>query len=328
MFIVIAIGATLLWAGSTRQPLKFPYVIGIGIMVIAGCLAALFGEYPHAGILAIVIDLFLLGLGHNGGQRGPDRCRGRVPGTRVVRDRQRMGGGLAGVHRSSRGHLRLVRRAGRASPSGEQNGAGLYFALTILVILAGRWPRRLWWRVPVIGCLLLDLLLTGSLAGITGLLAGVALALVVRTAARSGGAAALVLLLVLTVAGGGHLRGDAPRPGGGTSAEQSEPLLRDSIGREQQSAWERQTITQETLQLWRTSTVLGLGPGATKSTLLRQQAPYPKEAHDDWTASLVEGGVLGFTGLLLLVGEIDRAGVQGRKPPAARAWSVRRVARS
>jgi hypothetical protein len=32
-------------------------------------------------------------------------------------------------------------------------------------------------------------------------------------------------------------------------------------------------------------------------------APYPKEAHDDWTAALVEDGMLGLVGMLLLVGE-------------------------
>ena len=49
VFIVVAIAATLLWAGSTRQRLKFPYVVGVGTMVVAGCVAALFGKYPHEG---------------------------------------------------------------------------------------------------------------------------------------------------------------------------------------------------------------------------------------------------------------------------------------
>jgi hypothetical protein len=197
---------------------------------------------------------------------------------------------------------------------GETNGAGLYFALTILVILAGGWPRRLRWRVPVLACLVFDLMLTGSLAGISGFLAGLALALVVRTAARSGGAAALILALVLTVVAGGayevmHRDQVVER----TQSSQN-LLLRNSIGRAQQSAWERQMITQETLHLWKTSSLLGLGPNATKNTLKQQQAPYPKEAHDDWTALLVERGILGFTGLLVLVGEIVvRASMAGSR---------------
>jgi hypothetical protein len=37
---------------------------------------------------------------------------------------------------------------------------------------------------------------------------------------------------------------------------------------------------------------------------VHEHAPYPKSAHDDWTAVLLERGVLGFAGLLLLVTEI------------------------
>jgi hypothetical protein len=206
---------------------------------------------------------------------------------------------------------------------GEQNGAGLYFALTILMILAGRWPRRLWWRVPVIACLLFDLLLTGSLAGIAGFLAGIGLALVVRTAARSGGIAALVLLLVLAVAGAGAYEAIHRAQVVEKAQSSQNHLLRNSIGRAQQSAWERQMLTQETLHLQANSTVLGLGPDATKGTLKREQAPYPKEAHDDWTASLVERGILGFLGLLLLVGEIavraSRTGSHRRLGPGLSA---------
>jgi hypothetical protein len=58
--IFAAIVVTLLWAASTRQRLKFPYVIGVGVMVTAGCLAALLGKYPHEGAIALVIDVFLL----------------------------------------------------------------------------------------------------------------------------------------------------------------------------------------------------------------------------------------------------------------------------
>jgi O-antigen ligase len=50
--------------------------------------------------------------------------------------------------------------------------------------------------------------------------------------------------------------------------------------------------------------VLGRGPVSTEYTLTKQQAAYPKEAHNDWIAAMLERGVLGFTGLLLLVLEI------------------------
>lgn len=317
--ILAAIAATMLWAGTTRQLLRFPYVVGVGTMVVAGCVAAVFGRYPHEGALALIIDIFLLSWGITVANVGRTDAAARF----LVRAWCVTGslwavGLLAFVGHNAASSGTATAEAARASFTlGEQNGAGFYFAVTILMILAGRWPRRLWWRVPVIACMLLDTLLTGSLAAITGLLAGLALALVVRTAARRGAAAALVLGLVLAAvafAGNQVLQ----RYQVVYRAQSSQNLLvRNSIGRAQQSAWERQTITQETLHLWRTSTVLGLGPNATKSTLEQQLAPYPKEAHDDWTAALVERGVLGFVGLLLLVGEIARR--------ASRVGSSRRL---
>lgn len=304
--ILAAIAATLLWAGTTRQLLRFPYLVGVGTMIAAGCVAAVFSPYPHEGALALIIDIFLLSWGITVANVGRTDAAARF----LVRAWCLTGslwavGLLAFVGHNAASSGTATAEAARASFTlGEQNGAGFYFAVTILIVLAGRWPRRLLWRVPVIVCMLLDTLLTGSLAAITGLLAGLALALVVRIAARRGAAAALVLGLVLAAVGfaGSQVM---QRYQVVYRAQSSQNLLvRNSIGRAQQSAWERQTITQETLHLWSTSTVLGLGPNATKSTLEQQLAPYPKEAHDDWTAALVERGVLGLAGLLLLVGEI------------------------
>jgi O-Antigen ligase len=301
VFLFIAIAATVLWAGSTRQLLRFPYLAGVGIMVVAGCVAAIFGKYPHEGFIAVAQDLFLLGWAltlANVGRTGA--------GARFLVRAWSVTGSAWGVGLLLYfGRPGVVANAARASFTlGEQNGAGLYFVLTLLVIMAARWPRRLRWRAPVVVCLLIDTALTGSLAAILGLLAALGLALVLGTAGRRGEKAALLVFLVLAVmAVGGY---ELMHHYQVVEKAQSSPnfLLRDSIGREQQSAWERQTITAETLHLWRTSTPIGLGPAATKSTLEQQQAPYPKDAHDDWTAALVERGVLGLVGLLLLAGEV------------------------
>ena len=306
VFIVIAIGATLLWAASTRQLVKFPYVVGVGTMVVAGCVAAVFGKYPHEGALAVAHGRLPARVGHHGGQCGPDRGRGRVPDARVVRDGEPVGVGLlafVGHHAASSGTA--TAEAARASFTlGEQNGAGFYFTVTIMMILAARCPRRLWCGSPSLACLTLDTFLTGSLAAMSGLIAALGLALVVRTATRQGGAAALVLFLVLAVVAVGGERLISHYQVVQQAQSSQNLLLRNSVGRAHQSIWDRQVITYETLGLWRTSTLVGLGPNATKSTLKAQQAPYPKEAHDDWTASLVERGIVGFAGLLLLVAEI------------------------
>ncbi len=323
--ILAAVSASLLWAASTRQRLRFPYVVGIGTMVVAGCVAAVFGNYPHEGAIAVIIDLFLLAWATTVANVG----RTDAAAAFLVRAWCVTGscwgiGLLVFVSHHAAATGVATAEAARASFTlGEQNGAGFYFAVTILMILAGRCPRRLRWRAPVIACLLLDTLLTGSLAAITGLLAGLALALVVRTAAHRGGAAALVLSLVLAVLalGGDQVMHHYHVVERAQSSQN--PLLRNSIGRAQQSTWERRALTYETLHLWSTSTLLGLGPAATKSTLEQQLAPYPKQAHDDWTAALVERGVLGFVGLLLLVSEIiwraSRVGSSRRLGPGLSA---------
>lgn len=304
--IFFAIAATLLWAASTRQRLKIPYVAGMTTMIIAGALAAIFGHYPHIAILTLFQDFFLLGWGATLANVARTDAAARF----LVRAWGVSGslwgvGLLAFVGRTAASSGTATAEAARASFTlGEQNGAGFYFVVTLFMILAGRCPRRLLWRVPAIACLVFDTLLTGSLGAISGLIVGLGLALVVHTGARRGGAAALVLAVVLAAAGAGGY--ELMHRYQVVERAQSSPnlLLRNSIGRAQQSTSERQTLAAESRHLLSTSSLLGIGPAATKSALEHEQAPYPKEAHDDWTATLVERGVLGLIGLLLLVGEI------------------------
>jgi O-antigen ligase len=52
--------------------------------------------------------------------------------------------------------------------------------------------------------------------------------------------------------------------------------------------------------LLRGDKVLGVGPGNTEATLRAEQAPYVKEAHDDYLAAVLERGPLGAAALVLL----------------------------
>jgi hypothetical protein len=55
--------------------------------------------------------------------------------------------------------------------------------------------------------------------------------------------------------------------------------------------------------------LLGIGPASIKPVLATQLYPYSNEAHDDFLAALIERGVIGLLGLLLLVGLVAaRAG--------------------
>ena len=195
------------------------------------------------------------------------------------------------------------------------------------MILAGRYPRRLWWRLPVLACLLLDTLLTGSLAAITGLLAGLALALIVRTAARHGGAAALALFLVLAVAA-------AAVSGWSTTtrwcrrrrAARTSCCATPSAGPSRASGNARYSPTRPCV-CWRTSTLVGLGPNATKSTLKAQRRPTRRKRTTTgrrrwWNAASSDSPVCSCWS------PRSSAGVPGRISPASRAGPRHRAARS
>jgi len=83
-------------------------------------------------------------------------------------------------------------------------------------------------------------------------------------------------------------------------AASSVPLLRDSVGRSGASTSERQTILDEGAHLFFDGTATGIGPARTKATLEATQAPYVKEAHNDYLATLLERGLIGAIGLVAL----------------------------
>jgi O-antigen ligase len=304
--LVLAMGAVVLWAGSTGQRLRLPFVIGVGIMAIAGTVSALLGAVPWLGGIAVVQDLYLLGWA------AALATFGRTPGSAEFLVRAWCVSAAAWAIGLVLLFGRSIVTAGIASASaeragfsfGDQNAAGLYFVLSILVILAARRPRRWRWRAPALACLLVGTALTGSLGAISGLLAGLAVALVLRTQAHRGPDTAIALGLALILAAGSvSLLAQRHRVIQAAHASQN-VLIRNSLGRGAQSSSERAVLARQTLGLWRTSGLIGRGPVSTEYTLRAQQAPYPKEAHNDWMAALVERGIAGLAGLLLLVLEI------------------------
>jgi O-antigen ligase len=301
--LVVGIAMVLLWAGSTRQPLRLPYAAGMGLMVIAGTLSALFGALPWQGAITVVQDLYLLAWAAALANFGRTAAAARF----LVRAWCLSATVWAVVLVAVYGPAVITggadtERAGFTF--GEQNAAGLYFALSLMVVLAARCPRRRLWRAVAILSLLLGLALSGSLGALSGLLAGLATALVLGVRARRGPdtAIALSLALLLGVGSMGLLavRSDLIQ----AASVSSNTLIRNSIGRGADSSSERTRLAEETLGLWGTSGVLGRGPVTTEHTLRQELAPYPHEAHNDWVAALIERGVLGMAGLLLLVLEI------------------------
>jgi O-Antigen ligase len=297
--MVAGIGAVLLWAGVTRQRLRLPYAAGVGVMVIAGTVAAAFGDLPWQGAITVLQDLYLLAwaaaLANFG--RTADRA-GFVVDVWCVSAAVWSIGLVVLFGPSTISGGADAERAGFTF--GEQNAAGLYFALSLLVILAARRPRRWRWRAPALGAVSVALLLTGSLGAISGLFAGLAVALVLQVRARRGPDTAIAFsLALLLMVGSVALLAERGQLIDAASASPN-PLIRNSIGRGTDSSSERALVNQQTFGLFQTSGFLGRGPVTTEHTLRQREAAYPHEAHNDWVAALVERGVLGFAGLLLL----------------------------
>src|SRR3990172_12773443 len=58
--IVLALLAALLWFGSSRRQLGFPYALPLGLFLVGGALGALSGPIPQTGVLALAQDVTLL----------------------------------------------------------------------------------------------------------------------------------------------------------------------------------------------------------------------------------------------------------------------------
>jgi O-antigen ligase len=84
-------------------------------------------------------------------------------------------------------------------------------------------------------------------------------------------------------------------------AADSIPVLHDSLGRADESSGTREVLIRETFGLYLHGNLVGVGPSRTKDTLQAEAAPYVKEAHDDYTAALVERGAGGAAALVLLM---------------------------
>ena len=155
-----------------------------------------------------------------------------------------------------------------------------------MVIWASGVPRRRGVRIAAYLLLVVAIVSTGSNSGITSLAVGVSVAGVAAVARRRGLVPAVALASALALAG---------------------------VGRSDVSASQRDELLRRSVELYASGGALGQGPVSTKARLEREQAPFVKEAHDDYLAALIERGVIGLLGLMLLL-----AGLAVRTVPLAR----------
>jgi O-antigen ligase len=319
VFALLVVGVMLLRLSWTREPVRLPYLLGVGLLAAAGAWAALVGELPGSGLLAVLQDLFLLvwAAALTNFARTAANVRFLATAWALTASAWAVmfvawaGPGMINAGRGAADPVRA------AFTFGDDNGAGFFFVVSILVVLATRRPRRGLWRLVAVGCLSLGTLGTGSLGAISGLLAGISVAIVLGVRSRRGAAVALVVMVALPSGVASAVLFSERHEVVQAAHESNNALLRNSLGRSYQSSTSREVLAHETYGLFETSNLWGRGPVATQHALRAEQAPYPKEAHNDWLAALVERGAFGIVGMLLLVLEIVLW--------AARTWDRRRL---
>jgi hypothetical protein len=320
--IAIAIGASMYWAGLAGHRWRFPYVAPIALLLAGGAIGALRGPLPGTGATALVQDVILLlwcwCLANVASS--PERMRtiartwayssiawatllflGLATGTTAITGQT--------AREGSRTALTFV----------DPNISANYYFLSLMVVWATGCPQRPSLRRLAYVLLLAAIFTTGSSGALMSVLVGVAVAALIGMYRRSGlvpaiTVGALGLLAFALVHSQLSMTGIQNKAAGSKYA-----FLRDGLGRGQQSEEFRSALLQESSGLYVTSGALGAGPVTTKVRLDRAQEPVVKEAHDDYLAAILERGVVGFTGLLLLIATVATRAVSvatGRLKPA------------
>ncbi len=304
--IVISIMLAVLWITREQLPFKLPYAAGVGGLVLGGVLAAALSGAPVGSGLVIVQDLLLLAwcavlaLGrHNAAiirvtTRAWCLTAAIYSGVMVVAYLLGINA-IAGV--SAKDGVRA------AYTFGDPNLAGNYLVVSLFIMAACKHPRSRGLRRLGYLLVLTATVFTGSNGAMLTLLIGSALAFALTRYRRHGARDGVTALAVSALVGVVMVGLVIPRVDLDQVREHaagSIPLLRDSFGRSGYSTGERATIVSEGAKLYLEGDATGYGPARTKATLRSTQAPYVKEAHSDYLATLLERGFVGAVGLLLL----------------------------
>ncbi len=296
----------LLWLSRTHLPVRLPYAIGMLGLLLGGALAATLAAAPLGTALVLAQDVFLL-LWAAALALGAHDPRVVVAATVAwCRVAPVYAGVVVIAYLIGFAPLSGVTAANgvRASYTfGDPNMAGNYLVVSLCMMVACRRPRDRATRW--VGYLLVltaigftgsnGALLTLVIAGLLGLTLaayhwhGTFSGVVTMTATAL--MVAVMMFLVMPRVDVSTIRAEAAG---------SIPLLRDSVGRSGSSVSERTALVDEGIRVYLEGNATGVGPARTKTTLARDQAPYVKEAHNDYLATLLERGLVGALGLVAL----------------------------
>jgi O-antigen ligase len=294
----------LLWAGTGRLPVRWPFLIPTLLTIIAGGIAAIVND---AGALTLVKDLFVLLWAVCIANFGRDPSLLRVAlrafvwiGTcyAVVM----LAGFVLGIEALSGKQVDGERAM---FTFGDANYASNWFICVFFIARASRFPGTAWKRWTVCGILLAAEILTGSNGGLLALCVAILLGYLFRLF-REGKAHHAVAVGALAVFVGGGAAAVVSTVNVQPlldRASEASPILRDSIGRTTgESTNSRSTVLATTIQMIDDQThPWGIGPGQTEKQMLVRQETYVREAHNDYVASVLERGFLGGVALVTLL---------------------------
>jgi O-antigen ligase len=304
---VLVFAAGLAWL-SGRLTFRLPFAITVLVFAVGGTLGALAGPTPGRGLMAVVQDLVLLVVSGAIVSIAPTISLQRLlwrtwAVSGVTWASLLIFGVLAHVDVLSGQQARYGARA--SLTTGDPNLAANYLVASLFVLYAARWPAGRLSRAAATIVVVIAMLLTGSNGATAALFLGTLAAGVAALCLKRNWrvvvglvAMAAALVLFLGVAPVSRWQQQLVSAAGHSSVQ----IVRDSVGRQDQSSSTRHTLLDESLELYRTDGPLGTGPGSTKSLLEKKQYPYQKEAHDDYLAALTERGPIGAFGLALLLG--------------------------
>jgi O-antigen ligase len=307
LLIALGVAATVLWAGTGGHRIHLPYAIPVALLLIGGAIGSLWQGVPGGSGFALVQDLTLLAW--CAALTTVARRPGALDVLVATWAYSAIGWAsvLVGAFFSHQAGLAgVTERTGQraALTFSDPNMAANYFFLAIMIVAAARRPRHRATRLAAYAVLVTAMVLTGSNGGFLCLVIAVAAAIVLRIAIDRGQILALALLTVLALVGVTVAKEFHPGPVIAAAHASQVPLIRDSIGRLGESDESRSLLLDETAALFNSGSLLGRGAESTKPILDHNQAAYVKEAHDDYMATLIERGVIGAVGLLLLVAAV------------------------
>jgi len=313
-FMGAAILGAIVWAGTYRVPLRLPYLVPMAILLSTGLLAAMFGLDPGKGILTLVQDVFLLAWA------AAIANVIRVPGNLSIILASWAWGATAWASLLIVGSVAdLSFLVGAKTAAGSRgalwfdnpNMAAAYFLMSLFVLLLGRHPRNRLVRACACLLVLTAMILTGSNGALGALILGGAAAAFIAVWRRADLVMALACgtIAVVLIGGLAYVAVD-----GGILAgidESSSPLVKRSLARGPRSAEGRANLFADEFELFRSGSLLGIGPAGTKANLesskgnLESSSGVAKTAHSDYLATLVERGVVGVLGLVLLIASVN-----------------------